>query len=617
MEEPVLFIEHIDGEHGGSFAVTDEAAELLSEIEGDIAVISIAGVYRTGKSFVLNQLAGSTVGFDIGSSVEPCTQGIWMWIVDRKKVDKGLIPDNLTVILLDTEGLASYTKTKTYDIQVFSIALLLSSFFVYNSMGNIDESALDRLSLVAELAKFIKLQANGDQDGYQLQAFFPAFLWLVRDFSLELMVQGEAITTDDYLEQALQPVKGDPKRVGGKNQIRECIKNFFPNRSCFTLKRPVEDEQQLQNLAHTSISDFRPEYLEQVRTLIKKIYHGVKPKKLFGNTLNGVMLLELARNYITAINDGGVPTIRSAWENVLEIECKKAMAAAEKIYNKRIKDGVEEGAILEEEELEKVHRDAEKRALDTFRAKAVGGPHVALEDQLKEFTNEVYKTLCHTNRLRSEEECELLLDNLSKHISDEIRTKEIDSIDKLHEEWESIIKEYLESAKGPLKNQVLFNRRAEFFSTARRVADGLIESTKANAEKELEEARNKSKVDYQRLDTVYKTVDGEWKRAQKENQQLVSEIKDLDLKVREMGKAQALSLEKIKELEKQLTEVSSRAEKVEHERDELEEKEKQIEEELQQKSKTIGALETEKVAIESRLRDLEAKKKKKKGCVVM
>lgn len=87
---------------------------------------------------------------------------------------------------------------------------------------------------------------------------------------------------------------------------------------------------------------------------------------------------------------------------------------------------------------------------------------------------------------------------------------------------------------------------------------------------------------------MYKTVDGEWKRAQKENQQLVSEIKDLDLKVREMGKAQALSLEKIKELEKQLTEVSSRAEKVEHERDELEEKEKQIEEELQQKSKTIG-----------------------------
>jgi len=32
-------------------------------------VISVAGLYRTGKSFVLNQLAGSQNGFDIGATV--------------------------------------------------------------------------------------------------------------------------------------------------------------------------------------------------------------------------------------------------------------------------------------------------------------------------------------------------------------------------------------------------------------------------------------------------------------------------------------------------------------------------------------------------------------------
>jgi len=32
------------------------------------------------------------------------------------------------------------------------------------------------------------------------------------------------------------------------------------------------------------------------------------------------VLVELARNYVTAINSGSVPTIRTAWENVVEVE---------------------------------------------------------------------------------------------------------------------------------------------------------------------------------------------------------------------------------------------------------------------------------------------------------
>jgi hypothetical protein len=44
------------------------------------------------------------------------------------------------------QGLGSYAQSKTYDIQIFALAVLLSSLFIYNSMGSIDETALDRLS---------------------------------------------------------------------------------------------------------------------------------------------------------------------------------------------------------------------------------------------------------------------------------------------------------------------------------------------------------------------------------------------------------------------------------------------------------------------------------------
>lgn len=42
-------------------------------------------------------------------------------------------------------------QTGQYSTQIFSLAVLLSSLFVYNQMGGIDEAALDRLSLVTEV----------------------------------------------------------------------------------------------------------------------------------------------------------------------------------------------------------------------------------------------------------------------------------------------------------------------------------------------------------------------------------------------------------------------------------------------------------------------------------
>ena len=55
-------------------------------------------------------------------------------------------------------------QTGQYSTQIFSLAVLLSSLFVYNQMGGIDEAALDRLSLVTEMTKHIRVKA-GDGAG--------------------------------------------------------------------------------------------------------------------------------------------------------------------------------------------------------------------------------------------------------------------------------------------------------------------------------------------------------------------------------------------------------------------------------------------------------------------
>ena len=44
-----------------------------------VAVVAIAGAYRSGKSFLVNSLCGKGAGFAVGSTVKACTKGIWLW----------------------------------------------------------------------------------------------------------------------------------------------------------------------------------------------------------------------------------------------------------------------------------------------------------------------------------------------------------------------------------------------------------------------------------------------------------------------------------------------------------------------------------------------------------
>ena len=110
-------------------------------MKGPFGVVAVAGMYRTGKSYLLNRMIlNRPSGFGVGPTINPCTKGLWIW----KSPVHGTTQEGepMDVLVIDSEGLGALDEDSNHDVRIFSLAILLSSSFIYNSVGSIDENAL-------------------------------------------------------------------------------------------------------------------------------------------------------------------------------------------------------------------------------------------------------------------------------------------------------------------------------------------------------------------------------------------------------------------------------------------------------------------------------------------
>jgi hypothetical protein len=73
----------------------------------------VAGRYRTGKSFLMNQLAGdaaASTSFSVGHTVESNTKGIWLCGEAVKA--RTAAGDEIDMLLMDSEGLGATDKVR-------------------------------------------------------------------------------------------------------------------------------------------------------------------------------------------------------------------------------------------------------------------------------------------------------------------------------------------------------------------------------------------------------------------------------------------------------------------------------------------------------------------------
>ena len=454
----------IEGGAGGKFVVGEEAARVLAGLDGPVGVVCVAGRARQGKSYLLNRLTGSAeggAGFKVGSTHRACTKGLWMWGKPLQKV----APDGTryNLVLLDTEGIDAYDQTGTYSLQIFSLAVLLSSFFVYNQMGGIDEVALDRLSLVVEMTKHIKVKAGKGETVRDLGRHAPQFLWLLRDFYLQLNEgDGTPISPAEYLESVLLPVAGTGPDVAPKNKIRQSIKDLFPRRQCHTLVRPVNNEAEIQRLDTLPAERLRPEFRAGMDALTNDILDTCRPKALNGRVLSGGMFVELCRAYIDALNKGAVPTIYNAWQSISELECLRAKEAAMEAYDSAFD---REGVEPDEASLQEMHTRAMKAAMRAFRDRAIGDDEVVrdMEGNVKDKLSARFKEIRDAKLLEAERANKEAMASFEGLLAEAVDGAQ--SLEDILGVLAKVLREYDRTAVGPKKHALLVSFLQDSFIT--------------------------------------------------------------------------------------------------------------------------------------------------------
>ncbi|KAM9241774.1 LOW QUALITY PROTEIN: guanylate-binding protein 1-like [Dugong dugon] len=412
MPGPVCLTENINGQ----LMVNQEALKILSAIK-PVVVVAIMGLYRTGKSYLMNKLAGKKKGFSLGSTVQSHTKGIWMWCVPH--------PDkpNHTLVLLDTKGLGGVEKgDNENDSWIFALAILLSSTFIYNSVGIIKQQAMDQLHYVTELTDGIRAKSSPDanevEDSADFVSFFPDFVSL-RDFSLDLEANGHSITADQYLENSLKLKPDTSEKDKNFNLPRLCIQKFFPKKKCFIFDRPTH-RKQLAKLETLQDDELDPEFVQQVAEFCSYIFSHSEIKTLSGGIkVNGPLLASLVQTYVNVISNEDLSCMENAVLALAQVENSAAVQKAIAHYDQQMGQKVQLPTETLQELLD-LHLASESEAIEVF----VKSSFKDGQNFQKELLTQLEKKLddfCKQNVQTSSDHCSTLLQDIFSPLEEEVK----------------------------------------------------------------------------------------------------------------------------------------------------------------------------------------------------
>ncbi|KAL7731110.1 hypothetical protein ACLKA6_014309 [Drosophila palustris] len=323
-----------------------------------VCVVSVAGAFRKGKSFLLDfflrYMYSKYVRHDVtdwlGDETEPLsgfswrggserdTTGILMWsdifLHDYPNGDK------IAIILLDTQGAFDSQSTVRDCATVFALSTMLSSVQIYNLSQNIQEDDLQHLQLFTEYGR-LALADTGKKPFQRLQ-------FLVRDWSFPYEAEYGAYGGDKILKRRLEV---SDKQHPELQSLRRHIS------SCFT---------------GGGLRDITPEFKNSLRTLVPMLLapDNLVYKEISGQRVRARDLIQYFQSYMSIYKGNELPEPKSMLVATAEANHLTAVASAKELYNQLMEE-VCGGTrpYLSTAHLETEHMRVKDKALFQFAAK--------------------------------------------------------------------------------------------------------------------------------------------------------------------------------------------------------------------------------------------------------
>ncbi|KAL9239708.1 hypothetical protein vseg_014005 [Gypsophila vaccaria] len=409
-----------------------EGLEAIEKITSPIAAVAVIGPYRSGKSFLLNQLLSLSCdeGFGVGHMRDTKTKGIWVWGTPIEVMVGGV---KTSVLYLDTEGFESIGKSNVYDDRIFALATVMSSVLIYNLPETVREADISRLSFAVELAEEFYGRVKG-----QDVAFNPAkLLWLIqRDF-----LQGKSV--QEMVNEALRrvPNKNDDRDLEQVNQIRDSLAIMGDNSTAFSLPQP---HLQRTKLCEMNDTDLDPGYVRKREQLKEVVASLVRPKIVQGKMLNGKEFVSFLEKIIEALNKGEIPSTGS----LVEVFNKKIVERCLKLYSDRM-------SVLKlpitEVTLRGAHEQSRGAAMRAFEEQHFGRHHAMKSvEQLDEEIQKVLNNLVIANEYQSTKLCENLYTTCEDKM-DQLQVLRLPSMAKFNAGFLQCNESFQQECLGPAK----------------------------------------------------------------------------------------------------------------------------------------------------------------------
>lgn len=313
--------------------IEDPTNNVVRMVTDPLNLISVMGPARSGKSTLMNLLAGCKVTelFPTYPGMETFTKGIYiptrMLPLPEFSALEGDAPvqssdSNIKVTFVDTEGQGALGTS--YDMSLFSPALISSRVVIYNRTGGLlVEEIINQLGMMTQAAQKLRVASN-DLSG----AIFGHLFILFNQFRLN-----KTDTAATLQATLINDEKETDTSSQSRNAIRALLRSAFESIQVYILPDQLKEESRDALADGTKsfllLDDFRPKYLEYFKILRLGLSQAlVRPRELTkGTALTGGALADFMPQFTAAINKAEPLNIPSIFEAAQNGAINKAISA--------------------------------------------------------------------------------------------------------------------------------------------------------------------------------------------------------------------------------------------------------------------------------------------------